>query len=418
MTADLPGEGSNGRVAGIVLLGVLLCLQPVVPFPFLGAEGAQSVIRYVPFILVVGSVVAGCQTLRQLARQVQGIQILAWLTIISVALVAGSISGLNPWSSLARAVYYTVTGELCVALAFALPRTHRDVDLLLGCMVTIGIAVAGYTILESLGLATHYRDTVFARDNPLIARVNGPSDRAIGTVGNPIPLGTYLAGLVPLLMHVVFRDKQGWGRATIAAAALITVTIALYLTLSRTAWVAASVGAGVYLLLRFKRLLPVLLLTGLALGALVSVNPRMERSGIIDEYVVGAKENHRLNSYTVGLSLWGSRPLLGIGVGEYRHYAGTRLNHLPDNMIILILAERGLVGLVASCALVYAGIRSAIGRSAHAERAGLGVATSAAIASYVAAMVGWDVLAFPLTRFVFWMLVGLSLRWSTDPTRL
>jgi O-antigen ligase len=117
------------------------------------------------------------------------------------------------------------------------------------------LVAAGYSALQRAGL-----DWV-PWNYPHLSR-----DRTIATFGNPDYLAWYLAPGLFLILSLSLGLRRPWARAAGLAAGAGTAAI-MVLTLTRAAWVAALVGAGVWLAARASRRL----LLGAAAGGLVLV---------------------------------------------------------------------------------------------------------------------------------------------------
>ena len=111
--------------------------------------------------------------------------------------------------------------------------------------------------------------------------------------------------------------------------------------------------------------------------------------------------------------------LFGTGLGTYGYWArplGSRLD-TPDNMYLLMLAERGMAGLVSAggvLSLVLLLVTRENGavlsyrRMAVTDRA-VKEGFQGSFIAFSVNLLTWDALAFPVTRIVFWVLCGLAI---------
>jgi len=231
---------------------------------------------------------------------------------------------------------------------------------------------------------------------PSYAIVGGRLFRAFGTFGQPNPFGGYINLSLPLALSLLicrFADLRSaplHPRTLALLAACALLSLALVLSWSRGAWLAAAVAVGVVVLawgvallagarrdeqLRRagQRLLLLLLIVAIIGGALVlagaadllpaSITARLgsigEQFGVFDVRTVKlTDENYaaveRMAHWQAALSMIQARPLLGYGIGNYpAAYPQYNLPGWEDplghahNYYLNIAAETGLVGLAA-----------------------------------------------------------------------
>jgi O-antigen ligase len=129
-----------------------------------------------------------------------------------------------------------------------------------------------------------------------------------------------------------------------------------------------------------------------------------------------------MRSFDFVSHIWTTQPLFGVGTGNYRYHArplglGLR-NDTPDNMYLLMLVESGIVSLclrLSMLALVFATIRRGIGRArseGDERKVDLLFAFSAYLGGMLVNMATWDLLYFPVTRSIFWLLAGLAMAFA------
>lgn len=184
-----------------------------------------------------------------------------------------------------------------------------------------------------------------------------------GTVGHPNALGGYIASILPLVLALRFTlAPRRW--QWIGLAGLGLGSIALVLTFSRSAWLAAAMACGgvmAWLFLHARRRvrwLPVLgagLLLALILSAFL---PQIAGRWLEDDE---GSTLSRLPQTQIALEMVRQHPFLGVGLNNYG-----RAQHLYDvyvdspdrlhrvyvhqvrlhNIFLLLAAEIGLVGLL------------------------------------------------------------------------
>ena len=174
--------------------------------------------------------------------------------------------------------------------------------------------------------------------------------------------GTLVLALVVtlLLLGDVFfareRRRLVW---TLPAVALGASTLLLGLT--RGAWIGFAAGLVLSLAVHRPR---ALVLLPIALSALYLVLPQpvLNRAAATVDFTEAATRE-RIGMFETGLAMVHDQPLFGLGPGleqpAYAHYrqadAPERIPHLHNNTI-QIAAERGLAGLLAYAAILFAAV--------------------------------------------------------------
>lgn len=301
----------------------------------------------------------------------------------------------------------TATG---IALFFVIARTVRTRR---QASWVFGGAVAGGALI---GL---YATSLYLRGAPSSVGFITASGRLIPRVtagfGQPNQLAGFLALVVPLAIAGVVFSRRGRLAYGLAAA---TALIGVYASFSRGALVALAVVPLIFLG-RGRSWLFVPLL-GLAL---VAGTPSLVRERFAAGGGGGAEVAGRADFWRAAVHIWGDHPVLGVGPGEFGEtYAGTRVpggkNFLQatsfeppphaHNLELNLLAEQGLVGLVAFAACFVAGVRLALRLRRSADRwaamAGSGLLGALAV---LAVHNQVDVTVVEATGVYFWAILGL-----------
>lgn len=189
------------------------------------------------------------------------------------------------------------------------------------------IAILQFVFQHSLGLWIIGERTFFL-DTPGIARaiINGKEIlRPYATFPHPNVLAGFLAATLILLL---FQKSKKYYPT------IFFGFLALFLTFSRSAWIAALIGLG---FVKKNFFLPLLLVVFIILF----------RLNITEEsFVVRGELNE------VALRMWQSSPLVGVGLGNYlvelpKYLVSRDVYFLQPvhNIYLLILAETGVIGL-------------------------------------------------------------------------
>jgi O-antigen ligase len=181
--------------------------------------------------------------------------------------------------------------------------------------------------------------------------------RAGGTFGTPVHVYTLM--LIALPMGVALWWRLRYHKVSIAILAMAPVmTIALWLTYSRSAWLAASVvlPAAVSALSRQKGLAIALgVAMWILLGGMYLL--RLESSPLGD-----TTAQARVEIWRMGWKLFRENWLWGVGTDNvrlrytstWRGYAVSTWYGAPENQFLLWLCERGVWGGIFTAALVVA----------------------------------------------------------------
>jgi len=197
----------------------------------------------------------------------------------------------------------------------------------------------------------------------------------------PIPYGTFeegnlfgshTASWAIVLAAIIFA---GWGhtarrRQTLRIMGLGILLLALFLSLSRGAWVMFAVGMGLLWILytwkawhtmnRFLLALtaaPFLILMVLAVAPLLPPSfPFVDRLQSFLNLGHDATFSARLSDWTLALDDWRKQPLTGWGPGSFYDLHGELRAHPAwiSNISLRLLQETGLLGLLSFCGFVAA----------------------------------------------------------------
>ena len=258
----------------------------------------------------------------------------------------------------------------------------------------------------------------------------GDIQPAVGSLGNANVTGAFLAMVCPLA-YLELSQASTWPGRVIASNALIVIVLALLLTLSRSAWLGAGLGAGVLAVTGRSRRTRL----GLA-GGLIALSAVVVVSGLLPnplttklEYRVGTvfdlgSWGPRLPIWKDSLQLIASRPILGYGpdnvglvyprfqTGEWamtRSGAELQIDKAHAE-ILQVAATQGIVGALAYIFVLGAFVRS-FWRGPRDD------ASTALFAGWVAYQVivqlNFTALA---AAFPFWIVAAVSVRtWESDP---
>ncbi len=430
MHANPPAQLATGdrlplRMLQVGAVAVVLAATPYKPF---------DLDRYfVPkeLVLVLTAAVASLTIASRLVRMSLTVVDLA-MVLFLVAGLASAFAATNPWAA-ERALAISAAGAALFWCASALRRSGlaRPLVVALAAAVVIGALTA---IAQAYGLRTDYFS---------LNRAPG------GTFGNRNFVAHLCAIGIPVLVYVTVTARRSYGVA-IGIAGTVAVAGVLAMSRTRAAWLAVILSAAAVFLAgalsrgKWRGAHTVSRLALIGVGALVgaiaaiilpnrlewkSDTPYIDSAVGLVNYKEGSGHG-RLIQYTNSLHMTESRPLLGVGPGNwpvvYPRYAargdpslaqdeGTTANPWPSSDWVAYLSERGVIGLAAIAVVLlgllrraYLDIRSTRPRDAmpDAEHVGMSMAL---VGTLVAAIVvgSFDAaLIVAIPAYFAWTLAG------------
>ncbi len=231
-------------------------------------------------------------------------------------------------------------------------RTRQQLRLLITAIIVAGFGAAligiflyfipsdsSIRLLSALGRVGYPTGSSVLRyveDNPDLAL------RAISTSTDPNVLGGLLILVTTLTAAQLFARKPLLARPLIAGMVL-TDALCLYLTYSRGSMAGLAVGLGVLALIKYRRLIPVMIVA----AALLMLLPQAQ--DYVQHFIEGIQLQDlatlmRLGEYKDAAILISRHPWIGVG------FVGTPESSLyigVSNVYLLITEEMGLIGLAA-----------------------------------------------------------------------
>ncbi|MEX1659946.1 O-antigen ligase family protein [Streptomyces pseudovenezuelae] len=406
LALSLPRVRELSPVLPVVAVVTLLAL-PVSPTAESGAGPADAVSALVVLYCVV-------RLLRERRRPLsRTAAVLLGLPVAGLAVAAVGAS--SPAAGLTGMGRYLQVFVLVPAAVLLLVRDRRDFRLLAWSLV----ALAGWQ--GALGVHQYTTGTG--------ASYQGEDIRAVGTFGASDVMGMATVvsfGLVCALGLALGRASVR--QRMVAAGCALALLLPLALSFSRGAWIATAVTCSVQLVLAGLRRALVVGAVVAAVGVVlvggfgVGSAQLQERISSITQ-VTDAPDQSVTDRYTMwaaAVGMWREQPLTGVGLkgfpeqrdghaslalsaGSDTEGAGAAFRRQPllspHNMYLLVLAEQGLIGLLALAgswlALLVCGLRGLV----RARGSGRGLDC---------ALVGCGLLVWQLTDFAYADIGGPS----------
>ena len=243
-----------------------------------------------------------------------------------------------------------------------------------------------------------------------ILQYDNLGQRPSGSMGHYMTYaGLLMLMLCAALSRLLFdaRDRAG------ALVVLPALSVALVVTLTRSAWIGAAAAAGLLLVLRDRRLLA---LAPVAAVVFVAVAPAQVTDRLYSTFDLRDPTNRdRLAMLTAGAGMIGDHPLTGIGPGlveevyaDYRPASAVNeTNPHLHNVPLQIAAERGLPALALWVWFVAAAARDLVLRLRDPASRTLAAGALAALAAMLAA--GLFEYNFGDSEFLMLLLVLVTL---------
>jgi len=398
---------STGQLCVLLLVWILL--------PPLRIPGTVPDI-YLGF---VGVVLLGCDNLGRALVAGSGAlrhnKSLKWFVAFSVCVALSLLVSLLDGRGIALRDLTELARPLLYMLVFLLAANTKPSALDMDRVYKV--LLVGFLASALFGFAQYFD---LAGINRVISPYYAPSQmygllrhqRITGTTSNPNEFGA--------LMVLASALALGWGlfscsvsRKAASVALLAVFTLAMALTLSRTALVVWGVAIGLVLLAFYPRVrgsvhtIPAIILAGAAVAVVMALLPAgaFDRAAGIANLAMDNSWQARLVKWREALLAWQRFPLLGWGPAE-----STMLSTV-DNEWILLLRRYGVVGIASfvclSCSL-YAGVASVARQREGNATMALSVVLQAALVGYAVYMVPAGVYHSLQLMTILLLIVGLA----------
>ncbi len=408
-----------GGAIGIRISITELLLVALVMLGWLGGWRLRgAVIRFPPLVAAAAGAYLACAVLSTLVsddRALGGFQVLATIQ----ALVVGAVFCNLPRAAVIRRV--VVTGlllGLCAQGAVALAQAWRP----------------GAVSLPALGVLTDTQAETIDERLPDVdlgsTTIGGDvTVRPTGLLIHPNVLGAYLVLTLPLAVGVWLVAATRTELA-LASVAVVLGGIALYVSLSRSAWLGMTMAGGVMALAAWRagftyvsrrRIAVLALAVVVAVGALAA---RAERIYLRLTESASDAVDFRSDLNAMAWRMATTHPLTGVGLNTFIYAAPrfdetgqSRLKAFPaHNAYMLELAESGIPGGLSFAALVAASLwtmRRASARATNGPEQLLAIAIASGLAGFWLTQTVDYVYRIPVLTTIVWAYSGLALHLAT-----
>jgi O-antigen ligase len=374
-------------------LATLAFLAPLKPPPVVPAPGLLT--------LLVGAVLLGCILRLPIERRALRfgapiLILLAYVVYITVQqapeMLAGYATKADHDVGFLYFQFLAVVGLLVAAGYLLEGRSPFPV---------LALALAGALLVAIIALATFDAPPTGPPFAGLVARPE-TALRALGPFGNPNYMGTFCALAIALALGLMTIVRSRPWRAALFGLVLV-VGVALLLSQSRGAIVAAFAGVAVAGLARGRAVAVAILGIGVVTAFLLYpafIQWRLENLAVSSYSTLVESDSARVDGLLAGLQLFASEPLLGIGFGHYIQMSinvpGVLIPINAHNWYLEVLAEQGLVGVLLWVALALAVVVRLRTRTKAARTVGFTVLATLAVAClFLEAPTSFQTFALP-----------------------
>lgn len=311
-----------------------------------------------------------------------------------------------------RFLFYHLSCMLCVLVIVSTVERVQQLLRLAG-MATVGlVVVSAYGIVQRIqGVEVNeaFVDLTLNKDLP---------GRVYSMFENPNAFGEVLVLLIPLAVGLLFAGR-GWGSRFLGLVGALLGTVALVMTYSRAGWIGLAVAALLFIFLWNRKLLPAVILLGVAAIPFLPDTVLMRLTTIFN--MSDTSTSSRFPLYEAAMRLLWHRPLQGAGLGsdavrsavaDLNLYHGKAPFVHCHNVYLQMWAETGILGLLSFIGAVGWAIKK--GAKTVFRQVGSSSARML-VAGSVSALLGIMVCGladyiwhYPRVMLIFWFLFAMA----------
>ncbi|MPM15185.1 hypothetical protein SDC9_61551 [bioreactor metagenome] len=405
----------DGSIAAQLAFGMAEQTPAAIGWLFLGIilipyKQWNNLYSLIGFFLILLLAIAGGMHRRSLRLDVTSMGPYAALYALAVILAVP----LSAFPALSfRFLFFHITCMLCVITTVS--TIEREDQL----MRLVAFAVLGLLAVSAAGIV---QGIIGVAVNPSYVDLTvneGMPGRIYAMFENPNAFAEVLAMLIPLAAALMLASKGWWGRILGFVSCLLGL-VSILMTYGRASWIGLAVSAVVFVFLWNRKLLPVMILVGLAA---IPVLPSSVFNRILTIFnTKDTSTSSRFPLYSAALRLLAARPLIGAGLGtdavrqavkDLNFYHGVAPFVHAHDVYLQVWAESGLLGIFSFVGAMGWSIKNAAKAAAsdscpkQVRLIAIGGASAlfgllvCGIADYM-----WN---YPRVMVIFWFVVGVTL---------
>jgi O-antigen ligase len=339
---------------------------------------------------------------------IKALDVILLVFMLSVLLAAATSIG--PRDSL-RYLLFHLTGFLLVLVLLGSLRSREEVGRLLD-VALIGVFISGL-----LGIWQFINGVAVDAALTDIDLNEGMPGRIFSTMGNANNYAEFLILTLPFFLAVIFNSRSVLKKVLYFLLALPPLA-AMFLTGSRSGWIAFACGAMVFVFLKNRKLIPILLAAGLLCVPLLPefVIRRIQTIGNPND----TSAKYRLLIYNTVRPMLRDYWVTGIGLGsevfmkivrDYHLFTNASVAH-SHNLYLQTWMETGIVGIVSflwSMARVVKKCFIHIFNKTDPYINNLLIAGVSSLAGIAVMGLVEHVWFYPRVQMFFWLVVGIVL---------
>jgi O-antigen ligase len=355
---------------------------------------------------------------------------LPWIVFYLVIQIVSTITSRDTASSASELGSFAIEGLGLYLLVTNTVRSPEILRAIIWVLLIVGILLGGLSLFQQL--TDTYSNSYFGfaqTESSATGLIDVGLDRLAGPIGEQNRYAQIMLMLMALAIMQVSAERQRWLKlAALLCAALTAIAVAL--TFSRGAALAAGIILAVMVAFRYIRISHVVAAIGLIAVVLIAVPSYGARvttvTGVLsllsDQPAGDAADNSLVSRATenlTALSVWADHPLVGVGPGEfpsyYRDYADEigqsvrAQDREAHNLYLGIAAETGSLGLIAFLGAVIATLwqLARARRAAMLTRPDLAAMATGFLLAIVAYLASGLFLHLSYARY-FWLILALG----------
>lgn len=402
---------------GCSILTWMLVLLLLVPQPYVLVGPLKSVGNPASLVALAGLAIWAASRVLNLSETVPSHPVrwvlLAYATAATVSYAAAMVRDLtaSETASTSRVVFYYLALFGAALLAVDELTTRERITTLLQRLVLLGGVAAFIGILEFAFTGFDYRQTMLlpglTANLELSSETRSGFNRITAGASHPIEFSVVVSALVPLALHFALHAENRRWRFALA---LVTLLVAIPMSVSRSGFLTLAVGLAVYAVALSPRgRFNALVLAVLGLGVFRALVPgllgtvfALFRDAGSDPSIEGRTEDYQaIPSLMEGHWWWGR------GLGTFT----PDVYFFLDNQFLAEFLQGGLVGLTAFVAVVVTGLGVARGvrrRATDPALRSLGQALAATIVAVGVSCFVFDALSHRQTGFLLFVCIGCA----------
>lgn len=355
---------------------------------------------------------------------------LPWIVLYLLVQIVSTITSKDTAGSAAELGSFAIEGLGLYLLVTNTVRSPEILRAIIWVLLIVGILLGGLSLFQQL--TDTYSNSYFGfaqTESSATGLTDVGLDRLAGPIGEKNRYAQIMLMLMALAIMQVSAERHRWLKvAALVSAALAAIAIAL--TFSRGAALAAGIILLVMVALRYIRISHVVAAVALIAVVLIAVPSYGARVttitgllSLLSEDPAGSAADNSLVSRATenltALSVWADHPLVGVGPGEfpsyYRDYADEigqsvrAQDREAHNLYLGIAAETGSLGLIAFLGAVIVTLwqLARARRAAMLTRPDLAAMATGFLLAIVAYLASGLFLHLSYARY-FWLILALG----------